>query len=195
MPKYSCISQNSRCISITGTCLAGNGQTVPSHRILVVEPDSVLRLQLRNAAGNLGGVDAVSGVPVARQLLLTTTHSWLVTNIRLDAYNGLHLAYLARMAQEPPNVLVYGGEADLLLAREAQQLGAFYELQDAIVRSVTAYLTTPLPASDRRDVAARDRRVAYRGGRRSSDFQRFRAASRQQVDSAGAPPVRSFRDP
>jgi ActR/RegA family two-component response regulator len=177
-----------------GTCLARNGRTVAFHRVLIVEPDSVLRLQLRNAVGNLAGVDADSGVPAARQRLLTTALSWLVTNVRLDAYNGLHLAYLAKMAQEPPNILVYGGESDLLLAREAQQLGAFYESKEAIVRSLSAYLTTPLPASDRRDVATRDRRLAFRGGRRSSDFERFSAANVRHVDSAGAAHVRIFRD-
>jgi DNA-binding NtrC family response regulator len=165
---------------------------VAFHRVLIVEPDSVLRLQLRNAVGNLAGVDADSGVPTARQRLLTTALTWLVTNVRLDAYNGLHLAYLAKMAQEPPNILVYGGESDLLLAREAQQLGAFYESKEAIVRSLSAYLTTPLPASDRRDVATRDRRLAFRGGRRSSDFER--GANVRHVDSAGAAHVRIFRD-
>ena len=66
-------------------------------------------------------------MPTARQRLLTTSHSWLITNVRLHAYNGLHLAYLAKMAPEPPNILVYGDDTDLLLAREAQQIGAFYE--------------------------------------------------------------------
>ncbi len=91
-----------------GTCLARNVRTVAFHRVLIVEPDTILRLQMRNAVGNLAGVDAESGVPTARQRLLTTALNWLVTNIRLDAYNGLHLAYLAKMAQEPPNILVYG---------------------------------------------------------------------------------------
>jgi hypothetical protein len=162
--------------------------------VLIVEPDPVLRLQLRNAVGNLAGVDADSGVPTARQRLLTKAHSWLITNIRLDAYNGLHLAYLARMTQDPPTILVYGDETDLLLAREAQELGAFYESKAAIVRSVAVYLTTPLPARDRRDVSLRDRRLAFRGGRRSSDFEPFRGATVRQVDSAGASPVRIFRD-
>jgi hypothetical protein len=162
--------------------------------VLIVEPDSVLRLQLRNAVGSIAGVDADSGVPTARQRLLTTVHSWLVTNVRLEAYNGLHLAYLARMAKDPPNILVYGDEADLLLAREAQELGAFYESKAVIVRSVAAYLTTPLPARDRRDVSIRDRRLAFRGGRRSGDFERFRGANVRQVDSAGASHVRIFGD-
>jgi hypothetical protein len=182
-------------MSEMGTCLARNGRTVAFHRVLIVEPESVLRLQLLNAVGDLAGVDADSGVPTARQRLLATAHSWLVTNVRLDAYNGLHLAYLAKMAQEPPNILVYGDETDLLLAREAKQIGAFYESREAIVRSLSAYLTTtPLPASDRRDVAIRDRRLAVRGGRRSSDFERFRGANVRQDDNAGASHVRIFRN-
>ena len=177
-----------------GTCLARNGCTVAFHRVLIVEPDSVLRLQLRSALGGLAGVDTDSGVPTARQRLLTTAHDWLVTNVRLEAYNGLHLAYLAKMADEPPNILVYGEEADLLLAREAQELGAFYESKATIVRSVAAYLTTLLPARDRRDVAIRDRRLGFRGGRRSGDFERFRGANVRQVDSPGASHVRILRE-
>ena len=171
------------------------GSTVPFHRVLIVEPDSVFREQLRNAVGNFAGVDADSGVPTARQRLLTAAHNWLVTNVRLEAYNGLHLAYLAKMTQEPPNILVYGSDTDLLLAREAQQLGAFYESKAAIVRSLAAYLTTPLPARDRRSVSVRDRRLAYRGGRRSSDFERLGELNFRPVDGAGASHARTFRDP
>ena len=156
---------------------------MPLHRVLIVEPDSTLRFQLRTAVGSLAGVDADSGVPTARQRLLTTMPNWLVTNVRLEAYNGLHLAYLAKMAVIPPNILVYGDEPDLLLAREAQQLGAFYESKATIVRSVGAYLTNLLPTRDRRDVAIRDRRLAFRGGRRSSDFERLGEANVTHVDS------------
>ena len=164
------------------------------HRVLIVEPDSTLRLQLRNAIGSLAGVDADSGVPTARQRLLTTRHHWLVTNVRLDAYNGLHLAYLAKMAQQPPSILVYGDEADLLLAREAQQLGAFYESRAAITRSVAAYLTSLLPARDRRDASSRDRRLAFRGGRRCSDNEGCRGTIVRQGEDAGASHIRIFRE-
>ena len=146
---------------------------MPINRVLLVEPETVLRLQMRNAIDTMAMVDAEPGVPSARQRLLGAPYNWLVTNIRLQAYNGLHLAYLARMSTQPIRILVYGQGDDLLLAREAQQLGAFYESRKSVVSSLAAYLTSPLPAADRRDAAVQDRRSMYRGGRRSADATLF----------------------
>jgi hypothetical protein len=140
-----------------------------ANRLLMVEPETSLRMELQQAVGNLAVIDADYGVPTARHRLLSTPYTWLITNIRLDAYNGLHLAYLARMAQTPIRILVYGEATDHVLAREAQDLGAFYELREAVSRSLPGYLTAPLPPTDRRDVRVRDRRLQFRGGRRSSD--------------------------
>jgi hypothetical protein len=194
MPEESCISQNYWRISDMGTCLARMSDTVPIHRVLIVEPDAALRFQLRTVVETVAGVDAEPGVPTARQRLLTTPHDWLVTNVRLDAYNGLHLAYLARMAPQPPKILVYGDETDLLLAREAQELGAFYESKAAIVRSLAAYLLASLPGRDRRNVAVRDRRMGFRGGRRNSDFEHVRGQNVGRFDSARVVGGRPFRD-
>ena len=146
---------------------------MPLNRVLLVEPETVLRLQLRNAVDNVAVIDAEPGVATARQRLRREPYSWLVTNIRLQAYNGLHLAYLARMSTRDIRILVYADGDDLLLAREAQQLGAFYESRRAVVSSLPGYLTSLLPATDRRDAAVPDRRSMYRGGRRSADAAMF----------------------
>src|SRR5574339_165291 len=114
---------------------------MPFNRVLLVEPETILRLQMRNAADRFAAVDAEAGVPTARQRLLVAPYDWLVTNIRLQAYNGLHLAYLARMSHRQIRILVYGEGDDLMLAREAQQLGAFYESKKSIVSSLAGYLT------------------------------------------------------
>jgi hypothetical protein len=142
---------------------------VTFNRVLLVEPETVLRLQMRHAIDTVATVDAEPGVPTARQRLFGVPYDWLVTNIRLQAYNGLHLAYLARMSTRPIRILVYGEDDDLLLAREAQQLGAFFESRKSVVSSLRGYLTGLLPAADRRDASMPDRRSMYRGGRRSAD--------------------------
>ena len=149
-----------------------------------MEPETVLRLQMRNTADRLAAVDVETGVPTARQRLRATPYDWLVTNIRLQAYNGLHLAYLARMSHRPIRILVYGEGDDLLLAREAQQLGAFYESRKSVVSSLAGYLTGPLPPTDRRDAAVPDRRSMYRGGRRSADVAMFSDAMGVRQPSA-----------
>jgi hypothetical protein len=74
--------------------------TVFPNRVLLVEPETILRLQMRNAADSLAAVDAESGVPTARHRLLAAPYNWLVTNIRSGAQR-LHLAYLAKMSNRP----------------------------------------------------------------------------------------------
>jgi hypothetical protein len=165
------------------------------NRVLIVEPETILRLQLRNVAGNTGSVDVETGMPSARQRLLTTPYAWLVTNVRLHAYNGLHLAYLAKMTHTPIKILVYGEYGDLLLAREAQQLGGFYEPKVSIANALPGYLTSPLPPNDRRDATSRERRRLFRGGRRSSDVERLREPGSPPAEGGfQSSPVRLVRD-
>jgi hypothetical protein len=161
--------------------------------VLIVEPQTILRLQLGNVAEKIGAVDTETGMPNARHRLSTTSYSWLVTNMRLDAYNGLHLAYLAKMWQTPIGVLVYGDRDDLLLAREAQQLG-FFESRLSITYTLHGYLTSLLPPTDRRDATNRDRRGLFRGGRRSSDTTRYQEAGQTAGVRIQASPVRLVRD-
>jgi hypothetical protein len=139
-------------------------------RALIVEPDGLLRAQLKRALAGLAYVDADAAAPTARAHLLSRSYDWLITNIRLDAYNGLHLAYLAAAGGRPRHILVYGDLPDLPLAREAQQLGAFFECRDGIALALGSYLQSTLPVRDRRDPSHRDRRTLFRGGRRCSDF-------------------------
>jgi DNA-binding NtrC family response regulator len=142
---------------------------LPVKRVLVVEPEGTLRALLQNAGQEFAQIDADATAPVARTHLFARPYDWLITNIRLEAYNGLHLAYLANAAALPLKVLVYGEKTDLSLAREAQQLGAFFETKECVHQTIGAYLCGQLPPRDRRDPAQRDRRLAFRGGRRCSD--------------------------
>jgi hypothetical protein len=140
------------------------------NRLLLVEPETKLRRQLQEAAGPSVIVDADTGLQTARHRLTANEYDWLVTNVRLQAYNGLHLAYLAKLVPSPIRILIYGGSADTALAREAQLLGAFFEPQASVARSLGGYITADLPPLDRRDAHIRDRRTVFRGGRRRSDI-------------------------
>jgi hypothetical protein len=140
-------------------------------RVLVVEPDVRLREQLRLAGRAMAAImDFPETLPSARVQLGAQRYDWLVTNIRLGEYNGLHLALLAAMAAIPPRTLVYGERDDLPLGREAQRMGAFFEVRGDLARALPGYLLGDMPPSDRRDPGLRDRRVVFRGGRRRYDF-------------------------
>jgi hypothetical protein len=94
----------------------------------------------------------------------------VVTNVRLAAYNGLHPMALAVAVRLLARFVVYADQQDVLLPREAQRAGAFYEARDWVHRAVTASLRGTLPPDDRRDAEVRDRRrFMIRGGCRCSD--------------------------
>ena len=179
---------------LLGTCLALPSVTVLPHRVLIVEPETILRLQLRNVAADIAAIDAEAGMPAARLRVIAMSYDWLITNIRLQAYNGLHLAYLARTSHRPINILVYGHDSDLLLAREAQGLGAFYESRTSILNSLAGYLASPLPPTDRRNAGVHDRRTMFRGGRRRADVADNLPTNVRQPSRSAHFHVRSVRD-
>ena len=98
-----------------------------AERVLIVEPDIERSEQLREA------IDAISFLTVchdfvdARRILLATPPDLLVTNIFLDAYNGLHLAHLVACNRLPTKVIVYSIRRDAVLVADARDAGAFVE--------------------------------------------------------------------
>jgi hypothetical protein len=122
---------------------------------------------------SVADVDACHDFSSARRTVCVTPYDLLVTQLRLGPYNGLHLAYLAR-----PHVtrrVVYAASTDLVVAREAQSAGAFYETAERIPLVLLHYVTHALPSVDRRNPGCWDRRYAPRGGRRVTDVMLMHA--------------------
>lgn len=141
-------------------------------RVLLVEPDAVWRAHLRDTVRDVADLDGDADFLAARTHLFSKPYDWLVTNLRLGAYNGLHLVHLVQLAgisQTPIRFLVYADRSDVWLAREAQRAGAFYESRDRVDRALPAYLRSALPPQDRRNPAVPDRRADKRGSRRRAD--------------------------
>src|ERR1700704_32011 len=134
-------------------------------QLLLVEPDAGRRVRVGAAVRPLARVDARADFSSARTQLLGNPYDWLVTNLRLQAYNGLHLVHLVATTGLATRSLVYGERDDLALGREAQLTGAFFESFECLDRALPAYLSGTLPARDRRDLIRRDRRVKFRAGR------------------------------
>ena len=137
-------------------------------RILLVEPDDLTRAKIE-AAALFAHVESHRDFQTARERLLSAPFDLLVTNLRLEAYNGLHLVYLSRADPAGPRAIVYSHERDPWLAREVHQAGAFYEIASCLPVTLAAYLSGSLPVSDRRDPVLADRRRMPRGGHRSWD--------------------------
>jgi len=111
-----------------------------AERVLIVEPDIERSEELREA------VDAISFLTVchdfveARRILLATPPDLLVTNIFLDAYNGLHLAHLVACNRLPTKVIVYSIRRDAVLVSDARDAGAFVETFNGLAEILPSYL-------------------------------------------------------
>jgi DNA-binding NarL/FixJ family response regulator len=144
-------------------------------RILLVEAHDEVRSRLEAAAAPLAYVESHRCFETARARLLRAPFDLLVTNVRLGAYNGLHLVYLSSSGQGSPRCIVYSDERDSGLAREVQRAGAFYEVGSQLPVTLAAYVRGTLPDRDRRDPVLPDRRSPSRGGRRCWDLHHAKA--------------------
>ncbi len=136
--------------------------------LLVVEPDAILGQRLQASCERIARATVCRDFLSARSQLLAGAPDLLVTNLRLEEYNGLHLVLLA--ADGVTRSVVHTDRPDPYLVREAQTIGAFFERTDRLTHSLIGYLQFPLPERDRRDAEHYDRRTAFRGGRRSADI-------------------------
>jgi len=143
--------------------------------VLLVDPHAEMIVgSIRQALEGVAQVEPCADFHGARTRLLAAPPAVLVTNLRLHSYNGLHLVLLTSRALT--RCLVYAEPDDLVLAREAQRLGAFYERASHVPLILPAFFTATLPDSDRRDVARLDRRLAFRGSRRRADVSDARVS-------------------
>ena len=141
-----------------------------SCQALLVEPDIGRRVLFSAALSAVAQVSAQADFVTARRSLSTTRYDLLVTNIRLEAYNGLHLVYLARNTET--RSVVYA-EAMIYFSPVLHRApGRSTNAAGGCRLHCRAMLTSALPPSDRRDPAVVDRRraVIFRGGRRSADL-------------------------
>jgi hypothetical protein len=141
----------------------------PVLRVLLVEPQALPRQILRDAASGVARVSARARFSKARTDLRDGAFDFLVTNVRLGAYNGLHLVYLAAVDGIPTRSIVYSESRDLGLALEVQRAGAFYETRECLPVTLTSYLRGILPIRDRRAPHVDDRTAGVPGGRRRWD--------------------------
>ena len=110
-------------------------------QVLFVDPDPIVRWRVCEMLQPFAVVDACSDFDDARARVLANPPDVLVTNLRLETHNGLHLVHLLRSAGAPTRCVVFGTEEDLPFAREAQVIDALfvqaYRLPDMLPAFVT----------------------------------------------------------
>lgn len=95
-----------------------------AQKILIVDDNTATRGELAKLLVD-AGFDALTAttVPEAMRVLATAQPHLLITEIRLDTYNGLHLI---AMAPKPIPAIVITGYADRAVEADARRLGAEY---------------------------------------------------------------------
>jgi CheY-like chemotaxis protein len=96
-------------------------------RLLVVDDDPNMRRYLSNLLAGAGyQVVAACDIPSALHVIVNNLADLLITDVRLDGYNGLHLI---AMAPQPIRAIVLTGFNDPTIEAEARQLGADFFLK------------------------------------------------------------------
>jgi len=95
-----------------------------AQKILIVDEDRAARDQLAQLLAREGYETlTASDVPTTMRLLAASSPDLLITDIRLDTYNGLHLI---AMAPTPIPAIVLTSIADPVIEADARRFGAEY---------------------------------------------------------------------
>jgi len=95
-----------------------------AQKILIVDDNALTRGALVKLLADAGfETMTATTVPEAMRALATTPPNLLITEIRLDSYNGLHLI---AMAPKPIPAIVITGYPDRAVEADARRLGAEY---------------------------------------------------------------------
>jgi|KBSMisStandDraft_5_1062788.scaffolds.fasta_scaffold00469_19 DNA-binding NtrC family response regulator len=137
--------------------------------VLIVEPDAFISRRLKEACGALARVTTCPDFPSGRERLMVDQPNFLVSNLRLNEYNGLHLLFLTHAEERATRCIIHTSRPDFSLVGEAQKLGAVFEWTERLPYALHQYLQNPWPENDRRSALRIDRRRIFRGGRRAPD--------------------------
>jgi len=136
--------------------------------VLLVDPDRAWLRTIRTSLPSGVDVELCCDFSAAREQVLHGSPTFLITNLRLDAYNGLHLVLLTTAANSNTRCLVYGEGDEDWEAREVRRCGAYFERRDRLLCTINDFVNGRLPTRERRAMIGEDRRE-FRGGRRSTD--------------------------
>ena len=137
--------------------------------VLIVEPDAFVSRRLKEACGPLARVTTCPDFPSGRERLMVDQPTFLVSNLRLNEYNGLHLLFLTHAEERATRCIIHTSRPDFSLVGEAQKLGAVFEWTERLPYALHQYLQNPWPENDRRSALRIDRRRFFRDGRRAPD--------------------------
>jgi DNA-binding response OmpR family regulator len=100
-------------------------------QVLLVRPalDQDVPLLMTGLASRQCDVSVVTEFHEARECVTTHPPDLLITDLKLHAYNGLHLVLIARRRSDKTFPVVLADRADELLRAEAESLGALFVIK------------------------------------------------------------------
>jgi two-component system response regulator RegA len=119
--------------------------------VVLVDDDAATLDGLSEWLANEGfSVVACSTFAEARAQIMCPPIAALITDIRLEEYNGLHLVQLARSLQPHARLVVFSGFADPVLEAEAEMAGAIWLLKPIHFEQLGEHLAglSPAPGSE-----------------------------------------------
>lgn len=109
--------------------------------VLFVDPDPIVRWRMQEMLQPIAVVESCSDFDEARSRVLANPPDVLVTNLRLETHNGLHLVHLLRSAGATTRCVVFGTEDDLPLAREVHAIDALFVQAYRLPELLPTFLT------------------------------------------------------
>ena len=112
-----------------------------SKRVLVVDDDLVL-LEMVDRWLSLAGhsVTTLTDFEDARQFLAHTTPDVLIADVRLGAFNGIHLALHLRDREAQVPIVVVSGFEDVVLREEVARCGGTFMLKPLTAPALLAHV-------------------------------------------------------
>jgi PleD family two-component response regulator len=110
--------------------------------VLVVEPDARRRLTLQRALSTVADVTACGDFQTARRHVLSMPPDLLITNLRLHAYNGLHLVALSG---KPARAIVCMDPPDAALTHAALAAGVAVESPQRLAATAVSRIGGDVP--------------------------------------------------
>jgi len=119
-----------------------------TRKILIVDEDRAARDQLAQLLSGKGyEMLTASDVPTAMRLLAASSPDLLITDIRLDTYNGLHII---AMAPTPIPAIVLTSIADPVIEADARRFGAEYLVKPVSPATLLTVIAGMLDRSEQR---------------------------------------------
>jgi DNA-binding response OmpR family regulator len=112
-------------------------------RILILEDDEMVGPMFATAlSGGQNEVVVCTSYEEARKELKRELPGALLTDIRLEGYNGLQLAILFRSLSPNAPIMVVSGHDDEVIKEEARRIGAAFLLKPVDIDKLRAYFAT-----------------------------------------------------